>query len=191
MSSHRKSKLPIQSANMDVVDLTQEEVTVMRLHINQCPTPKPSMANGVGRGGPKRTYLCSGTRKKMNQFAHIVKTAAEEEGFKMIPRNDPVSAKVWCFLPRPKTDFKGKERERGLKDEALTLSRTAVTIKPDADNLAKFMLDALTGVLFEDDAQLVDLHMLKLRDSEGLCEGRVAIEVGKFDKDIGSLLPQF
>ena len=50
-------------------------------------------------------------------------------------------------------------------------------VKPDIDNLAKFLLDALTGVLFEDDAQVVELQVFKLRDSVGLCNGRVAVYV--------------
>ena len=34
-------------------------------------------------------------------------------------------------------------------------------VKPDCDNLSKTVLDALTGVLWRDDAQVVDLHVTK------------------------------
>ena len=34
-------------------------------------------------------------------------------------------------------------------------------VKPDVDNLSKTILDALNGVLWRDDAQVVDLHVTK------------------------------
>ena len=34
-------------------------------------------------------------------------------------------------------------------------------VKPDVDNLSKTILDALNGVLWRDDAQVVDLHITK------------------------------
>ena len=37
----------------------------------------------------------------------------------------------------------------------------AHTKKPDIDNLIKFTLDCLNGVVFEDDSQIVDLHLTK------------------------------
>ena len=53
--------------------------------------------------------------------------------------------------------------------------RTVVPCTPDVDNLAKFYLDGMTGIVFDDDAQVVELTVVKLRDNLGTCEGRVAI----------------
>ena len=64
-------------------------------------------------------------------------------------------------------------------------------MKPDNDNLAKLLLDAVKGVLYEDDAQVVDLQIIKLRDNEGLCEGRIAIQVGICKTPISEMLPNF
>ena len=36
------------------------------------------------------------------------------------------------------------------------------TMTPDADNVAKAVLDALNGLAYTDDAQVVDLHVVKL-----------------------------
>jgi Holliday junction resolvase RusA-like endonuclease len=36
------------------------------------------------------------------------------------------------------------------------------TKKPDLDNLAKSVLDALNGVIYQDDSQIVSLHMTKV-----------------------------
>ena len=35
------------------------------------------------------------------------------------------------------------------------------TFKPDADNEAKLVMDALNGLVWADDAQVVDLHVVK------------------------------
>ena len=35
------------------------------------------------------------------------------------------------------------------------------TLKPDVDNIAKAILDGLNGVAYDDDAQVVDLHVVK------------------------------
>ena len=63
-----------------------------------------------------------------------------------------------------------------MKLEALSVEEILVQVKPDIDNLAKFLLDALTGVLFED-AQVVELRMFKIRDGIGLCNGSVPLDV--------------
>ena len=109
----------------------------------------------------------------------------------MLSRNIPIVVKVWCFLKRPKEDFIGRRRAAGNLRLAAVEKDTVVAIKPDVDNLAKFVLDSLTGVLFADDAQIVDLHMYKLRDSHGLCEGRVAIHVSQFGGGIQTMMPWF
>ena len=109
-----------------------------------------------------------------------------------IPRRMPVEMKVWFYLKKPESDFVGRRRGEGrLRPKALSMEETIVPIKPDVDNLAKFLLDALTGVLFEDDAQVVELRMFKIRDSVGLCNGRVALDVRPFDKTIAEIEPDF
>jgi crossover junction endodeoxyribonuclease RusA len=43
-----------------------------------------------------------------------------------------------------------------------TVKRKAMTTKPDADKLARGILDSLTGVCWQDDAQVVDLRARKV-----------------------------
>jgi crossover junction endodeoxyribonuclease RusA len=43
-----------------------------------------------------------------------------------------------------------------------TVKRKAMTTKPDADKLARAVLDSLTGVCWRDDAQVVDLRARKV-----------------------------
>lgn len=71
----------------------------------------------------------------------------------------PVSLGIAFYMPRPKSHYKGGDVARGLKENA-PLRHTA---KPDADNLAKAVMDALTnlGGIWQDDAQVARLVVEK------------------------------
>ena len=167
----------------------------LQLHIPMCPISKPSVSYGPGRGGPRgwfRCYVNTSVKKKMQQFHTHVLAEGNARGFVKIPRRMPVEMRVWFYLKRPESDFVGRRRGEGrLRPEALSLEETMVPIKPDVDNLSKFLLDALTGVLFDDDAQVVELRMFKIRDSVGLCNGRVALDVRPFNKTTAEIEPDF
>ena len=180
----------------EVVDLTevQDDPPVIQLWVDMCPVAKPSVSFGPGRGtsGLWRRYIDTGVKNKMNQLKQITKTTMARMGMQKFPRRTPVVLKAWFFLRRPEDDFVGRRRGIGrLKESAATMEETVVPIKADIDNMGKFLLDALTGSLYEDDAQVVELHMFKLRDSEGLCEGRMAIECSTFNSSSHEVMPKF
>ena len=194
----------------EVVDLassSEEEIVAIsnqntfQVWIALPPTPKPSVRNGPGRGygrfgrfggGRNRTYMDTPTRAKMKTFKSLVKEAMTECGFQMFPRHVPVEVHAWCFLKRPKEDFISRVRAEGrLKPESLQQANTVVPVKPDTDNLAKFILDAISEVVFADDSQIVELHMYKLRDNHGLCEGRVALKIKRAERSVEEMLPDF
>jgi crossover junction endodeoxyribonuclease RusA len=43
------------------------------------------------------------------------------------------------------------------------------TVRPDIDKLERAVFDALTGVLWHDDSQVVESHKYKRYDTEGCC----------------------
>lgn len=55
--------------------------------------------------------------------------------------------------------FERKPPKSWSKKRAVEMRGEPITIKPDLDNLAKAILDALNGVAYEDDAQVSDLHI--------------------------------
>jgi Holliday junction resolvase RusA-like endonuclease len=61
-----------------------------------------------------------------------------------------VSLTIWCYLPRPKKYMRAK----------YAIGPAHVT-KPDSDKLARSVKDALTGVVWRDDAQVTDLIIHK------------------------------
>ena len=128
----------------------------------------------------------------MKALTQFVQAACQSNGFKMIPAGVPVEMKIWCLLRRPDEDFVGRQRGIGrLRPEAMSLDNTLVAIKPDTDNLAKFILDGVTKVLYEDDSQIVDLHICKMRDNGGLCNGRVALQINRCTKTHQEMMPFF
>ena len=52
----------------------------------------------------------------------------------------------------------------------------------DIDNLVKFVLDGVNGLVYKDDKQVVKLVAYKLYDSESDCGGRTVVEVTEFDE---------
>ena len=63
----------------------------------------------------------------------------------------PLKADLMFFYARPKVCSKAKV----LKDS-----------KPDLDNLVKGVLDALNGICYDDDSQIVDLRAAKRYDED-------------------------
>ena len=67
--------------------------------------------------------------------------------------NQPVVVNIKFFMRRPNTHFKGKDRLNVLR-AGLPLAHFAV---PDLDNMVKFVLDGMNGLVYQDDKQVVKL----------------------------------
>lgn len=81
------------------------------------------------------------------------------------PLGGPLDARVCAYLPVPRSWSKRKQ--------AMALAgQHFPTGKPDADNFLK-NLDALTGIVFRDDAQIVDASVWKRYSTEP----RLVIEI--------------
>lgn len=79
------------------------------------------------------------------------------------PLTGPVAVSLAFFFARPKAH----RNKRGLKSSAPAFH----TQKPDADNLAKAVLDELTNAgLWKDDTQVVDISVTKAWDEQGGCQ---------------------
>lgn len=68
------------------------------------------------------------------------------------PLDGPVSVNIHFWIPRPKSHY-GKSLKPTAPD--------AHTQKPDIDNLVKTVFDALNGIAWNDDAQVVSLSTEK------------------------------
>ena len=61
---------------------------------------------------------------------------------------------IIAFMPIPKSYTKAQKN-------AIRCKFLLPTKKPDADNIGKVVMDALNGIAYEDDKQVVDLHVVK------------------------------
>lgn len=76
----------------------------------------------------------------------------------LVPKNQPITVEYRFFTARPAYHY-GSGRNAGIvKDRYLSARPTG---RPDLDNCAKLATDALTGVAWADDDQIVSLTASK------------------------------
>lgn len=183
---------PVAPASASASPPRNSALQLTRIRIDMCPFPKPSVRWGSGRGGPVRRYFDASTTQKLNQLRQAAAAAANNQNVTMISRNQPVRIKAWFFLKRPAEDFVSRIRDASRIRGGPNTQNTVVPVTPDVDNCGKFLLDALKGTLYEDDAQVVMLELYKLRDCEGACNGRMQIECSLLDEtSVASMIPSW
>lgn len=113
--------------------------------------------------GKARARTCGGhtyTPEKTVLYENLIKTEyARQCGnrkFSILSDGtaQPVAVRIDAVYGIPKS-YSKKNRERALSGEL------APTKKPDADNIAKVVCDALNGVAYVDDTQVIDLRVFK------------------------------
>ena len=70
--------------------------------------------------------------------------------------NGPIRARIEIYYSVPKSYFKTKRKIEAIKDGIDYPMK-----KPDADNIAKIVLDSLNKIAYEDDKQIVELTVIK------------------------------
>jgi Endodeoxyribonuclease RusA len=90
----------------------------------------------------------------------------------------PIAVSIVFRMKRPKSHFianrPGVDRLRKLAPRHMC----ATSMRTDVDNLAKFVLDSLNGLVYADDRQIVSLHVTKLYDNddtESLYQGSTCV----------------
>ena len=73
------------------------------------------------------------------------------------PWEGPIKLMIICYFLRPKSHYK-TGRNAGSIKQNVPIHHAQ---RPDADNLLKFIADALNGVFWRDDAQICDCYVAK------------------------------
>lgn len=127
----------------------------MNFSVGGQPVPQPR-ARVSTRGGFARGYVPA--KHAIHAYRHAVATAAKIAC--PYPTDDAVSVILQFTLARPKSHL----NKSGCKKNAPLFP------KCDCDNLAKGCLDAMTGIVWYDDSQVVELHVYKQYGAVGKTE---------------------
>jgi Holliday junction resolvase RusA-like endonuclease len=132
--------------------------------------PAPAGSKTIGRGSGGHTFIRDSSKKSYPWKKDVAQAAGiAMQGNGLL--EGPLSLELVFHVPRPKGHF----GVRGLRPSA----PTHPTVKPDVLKLARAVEDAMTGVVFRDDAQIVTEVLQKTYGEPARCEVRVTpIEIG-------------
>jgi crossover junction endodeoxyribonuclease RusA len=120
------------------------------------------VAKGSGRAfyNPKagRAYVVQDNAARQKPFASMISYTAQEQNVR--PIDGPVFVGMLFQFPRPKSHYRGKSRI--LRDDAPGYHINT----PDVDKCARLVLDALTGIAWQDDKQAQIIEARKIYSNE-------------------------
>ena len=120
--------------------------SLLKLKVRGMPTPQGSMRAFVRGGKPIITTTSRGLKGWRDLVAFAANAAAQDQDAEMVEKG-AVHLDIMFFLPKPKSEPKTR--------------RTWPDRRPDLDKLVRAVLDALTGVAYRDDGQVVSLMATK------------------------------
>lgn len=114
----------------------------------------------VRTGKGVRTYTPKATETYQNDVL-----SAYMDTYKGTKLNGPIYARITAYFDIPKSTPKNKRAGMKWYDK-----------KPDVDNIAKSVMDALNGVAYDDDKQIIWLVIRKMYG-----EPRVEVTIGEIN----------
>lgn len=127
----------------------------------------------VGKGRPKFArrgkFVSTYTPTKTRTYEDTIKVAARQ-AMTIEPLETPVTVFVYISVPIP-ASYSKKRKEACLSGFEKPMK------KPDIDNVSKCFLDAMNGIVYVDDVQVISLHMTKVYSTVGMVEVMVKEDV--------------
>jgi Holliday junction resolvase RusA-like endonuclease len=109
------------------------------------------------------------------KWRSAIQKAAIEAG--ALPHTTAIACTMVFGMPRPKSHY-------ARSGELHPQFQNAIPSHADLDKLVRAVLDALTGVCYVDDRQVVDLHAIRLYGTQSM------VEVRTIDKESAARLAQ-
>lgn len=135
----------------------------MKLNFTIKGKVKAKQSVKFGRNGIKYTP------KDMVEYANLVRMGfinAYPNWHACNFENKPLKVEINVFMSVPKS-YSKKKTEQALNNEIRP------TVKPDCDNIAKNINDALNGIAYPDDKQIVSLTVNKYYSSSEYVEVKI------------------
>lgn len=139
-------------------EVTVKEVMNVVLNIPGEPISQPRQRHAL-IGGHVRNYTPA--KAPVNAYKYAIQCKATEQ-FSGEPTTHPIHVDIVCVFSRPKSHY----RTGKMADQRKVGSPNCHTTKPDAENVAKAIMDALTGIAYRDDKQVCDLSVTKRYTNE-------------------------
>lgn len=120
------------------------------IRYNEQPVPRQSHRTSF-RGGGVKTF--DPQSKKLIELRALTWCQLEDSHVPW-PKDTPVAVAIECYFPIPKSWPVARETmaNQGLEPHINV---------PDVDNMAKLYMDAIKGIVFEDDSQVIGLLVAK------------------------------
>ena len=136
--------------------------------------PRPGSRQNC-RYNPKKALLL-GARDKIANLIESFSPPNHRRNVPLFPEPHFLSVEVVFHWPRPRSHMaRGGSSVLGRIDSQF--EKCFPKKKDDVDNLAKFILDAMTGPVYSDDSQVAKLTVIKVHDNEDTCEGRTEVKI--------------
>ncbi|GFH58341.1 hypothetical protein CTEN210_14817 [Chaetoceros tenuissimus] len=155
-------------------DVESTEFSMVRFKVRGNPVP-------LARHRTSRGFVFNPSAKKQQQFCSVVLDMLPDHCFegnddepkitKSVDHIKPVfgeqliSVRIISRMKRPLKHFVGGIAGPGRLRTCSKASNLQLT-RSDVDNFAKFVLDSLNGVLYQDDKQVASLQITKVYDDE-------------------------
>lgn len=117
----------------------------------------------VAKGRPRLGRYGTYTPKKTQEYEEYVKMCWVAKYGGIQPSEQPLEVNIVFYMPIPKS-YSKKQRAEILN------GRLKPTKKPDIDNLIKSVLDALNGLVYADDSQIIKVTAVKRYAETGSTE---------------------
>jgi Holliday junction resolvase RusA-like endonuclease len=155
--------------NQDLANVTcLQDAHLIRFQIRG--NPRPLRRHRTAKG-----FMYNPSSKFQESFRNVVEEMFSDKENPLFVEEHQLAMKIIFHMKRPRNHFVSSKPGHGrLKPGApprLSPTRT------DVDNLAKFVLDSLNGVLYVDDKQVASLSVLKIYDNDGHCEGYTEVSI--------------
>jgi len=129
-------------------EVCKEILRMFIFEIHSTPKPQKQTLQGIGFDGRKTFYDPSKMTKKHIQW-QIAPHAPKE------PLSGAVEVHLTFYMPIPK-------QMRGIERQAMVNNLAKHYKRPDIDNLAYIVTNAMKGIVYRDDAQICRMVLEKL-----------------------------
>jgi Holliday junction resolvase RusA-like endonuclease len=137
----------------DLITITAEKTAMMiRFHIPAIPIAQPRQRHRVMQSAGRAFAMNFTPSKHPVQAFKATARMAAQTAYQGAPLEGPIVLRVLFLMPRP-----GR-----LRWKKRPMPREWHTSKPDLDNLEKSLKDALSGLIWIDDAQVCEVRKQKL-----------------------------